>query len=278
MSEYAAELQQFLAELPAHVVRAILLVVVAVLVFLIIYHLTRLAKRTTRRLIIKSQPEGSETLALAGTRIVGIAGVTLGVLASLTIVGIDVGGVMAALGLSTLVLGFALKDIIEQAITGVLLLVQRPFRVGDTIQVEGIEGSVVDVAIRTTNIKTVDGVHALIPNNKIYHSVIKNKSYYSSRRLVLAVGLGPGCELSEAHRALSVAVSQAPGVLADPPSVVAFEGWEQETVRTTLQFWIDSASDSAPIQTAVTQAVHEAAGRIGLDVRSAVQSVVTRTA
>ena len=274
MTEFVAELQLFLEQLPARVVHATILVVVAVLVFLVIYYLTGYAKRATRRVIVRGQPEGDETLARAGTRIVGIAGTTLAILVSLTILGIDIGGLMAALGLSTLVLGFALKDTIEQAITGTLLLIQRPFHVGDVIQVEGLEGSVVDVAIRTTNIRTVDGLHALIPNNKIYQGVIKNKSHYSARRLTLALGLGPVCELSAAHGALLEAVSQAPGVLPDPPPVVAFEGWEQETVRTIVQFWVETAGDPGIVQTAVTQSICDAAQKTGLDVRSAVQSVV----
>jgi small-conductance mechanosensitive channel len=72
------------------------------------------------------------------------------------------------------------------------------------------------------------------------------------------------------------AVARVSGVLADPVPVVAFEGWEQDAIRTSVLFWIQSADDSAQMRTAVTQAVLDAARRAGLDVCSATQSVVLR--
>jgi small conductance mechanosensitive channel len=276
MTEFIAELRQFLEHLPAQILHGVVVVVAAVLVFIILYRLTGYIQRLADRLITRRHPEGGETLARAGARIVWIAGVALSTVVSLGILGIDLGALMAALGLSTLVLGFALKDIIEQAITGTLLLLQRPFRVGDIIQVEGIEGSVVDVAVRTTNLRTFDGIQALIPNNKIYQSVIKNKSYYPARRLALVFGLGSGSDLAAAHGAMLGAVAHVPGVLADPAPEVAFEGWEQDAIRTSVLFWIKSADDPVAMQTAVTQAILDAARHAGLEVRSATPPVVLK--
>ncbi len=276
MTEFSAELGQFLEHLPEQIVHAVVVVVVAVVVFFVGYRLTEFAQRRAHRFITRTHPEGGETLARAGARIVRIAGIVLSTIVSLRILGIDVGALMTAMGISTLVLGFALKDIIEQAITGTLLLIQHPFRVGDIIQVEGIEGSVVDVAIRTTNIQTSDGIRALIPNNRIYQGVIRNRSYYPARRCALVFGLSPASDLAAAHEAMLGAVAPVSGVLAEPAPVVAFEGWEQDAIRTSVFFWIQSADDSAQMRTAVTQAVLDAARRAGLDVSSATQSVVVR--
>ena len=276
MTEFSAELGQFLEQLPVLIVHAVVVVAMAVLVFVIGRRLTGFAQGLAHRYITRRHPEGGETLARAGVRVVGIAGIALSTVVSLRILGIDVGALMAALGISTLVLGFALKDTIEQAITGTLLLIQRPFRVGDVIQVEGVEGSVVDVAIRTTNIQTPDGIQAVIPNNRIYQSVIRNKSFYPARRHALVFGLSPTSDLAAAHDVMLGAVARVSGVLADPVPMVTFEGWEQDAIRTSVLFWIQSADDSAQMRTAVTQAVLDAARRAGLDVHSAAQSVVVR--
>jgi small-conductance mechanosensitive channel len=108
--------------------------------------------------------------------------------------------------------------------------------------------------------------------------VIKNKTHYPSRRLTLTFGLGPGCDLAAAHTALLAAVARVPGVLPAPPPVVAFQGWEQEGVRTNVQFWIEMNSDGPTMETAVTQAILEESRRSGLELRSTGQSIVLRQA
>lgn len=133
-----------------------------------------------------------------------------------------------------------------------------------------------DVAIRTTNVRTLDGIHALIPNNKVYHGIIRNKSFYPARRYTMILGLGPGSDLPEAHGVLLSAVAQVAGVMADPAPVVAFEGWEQDAIRTSIQFWVATAGDAAAMQTAVTEAVRDAAQRAGLEIRSPLASLVLR--
>ena len=110
---------------------------------------------------------------------------------TLSTMGVDIGALVAALGLTSLAVGLALKDTIENAITGVLLLIQRPFKVGDVIKVSDVTGTVADVAIRTTNIKTFDGLHVLIPNRHVYNEVITNWTYYPTRRVTVTVASGP---------------------------------------------------------------------------------------
>lgn len=267
MTDFVAEAQQFLAHLPGYLLRSLVLGLGALLVFFVAYRLTDYAQRVAYRIVKRRRPEGGETLARAGGRIVWIVGLVVSIILTLRVLGVNFGALLAALGLSTVVLGLALKDVIEQAVTGTLLLVQRPFHVGDTIQVEGVEGTVVDVAVRTTNIRTFDGVHALIPNNKVYQSVIKNKSYYPARRFGLDFGLEPGSDLAAARDRVLAAVARVPGVLPDPAPVVAFEGWEQDSIRTTVRFWVNTTDDPVAVQTAATQSILGALRAAGLGVR-----------
>ena len=123
-------------------------------------------------------PPAAITVEHALSRVIAIVGITLSLLTALSTMGVDINALIAALGLTSLAIGLALKDTIENAITGVLLLIQRPFKVGDVIQVASVTGTVADVAIRTTKIKSVDGLHVLIPNRHVYDAVITNWSYY----------------------------------------------------------------------------------------------------
>ena len=248
-----------LTDLTNKLIELLFQLVFAAISFFILYGITRVAQRTVARLVRRSRSEVAEPLSLALSRIIGVGGIVLAISVALAVMGLNLTALMAGLGLTSVALGFALKDTIEQAITGTLLLIQRPFKIGDLIEVENVEGVVVDIAIRTTNLRTADGIHVLVPNNKVWQGVVRNKSYFPGRRFTLTLGINYENDLPATHRALLKAVRDTPGVLADPEPVVSFDAFDAATIRTVIRYWAGSAHNTfetiADLQNAVSRSV-----------------------
>ncbi len=267
--QFSQQMNDALAAAPLLVQRLI----VGLIVFAIGYGVTRLVQYLIVRAVHRT-PAGA-TVEHALSRVIGIAGVTLALLTALATMGIDIGALIAALGLTSLAIGLALKDTIENAITGVLLLIQRPFKVGDVIKVSDVTGIVADVAIRTTNIKTFDGLHVLIPNRHVYNEVITNWSYYPTRRVTMTVGVAYETDLAQAYRVLSEAVAATPGVLAEPTPAVSFEGFDDSSIRMVFRFWIEWQNTNAvSLQTQLTQVIMEVARREGINIPFPIRTVM----
>jgi small conductance mechanosensitive channel len=246
---------------------------IGLLVFAVGYGVTRLVQYLVVRAVRRTP--GGITVEHALSRVIFIVGITLAFLTALSTVGVDIGALIAALGLTSLAIGLALKDTIENAITGVLLLIQRPFKVGDVIKVSDVTGTVADVAIRTTNIKTFDGLHVLIPNRHVYNEVITNWSYYPTRRVTMMVGVAYETDLAQAYRVLSEAVAATPGVLAEPAPAVSFEGFDDSSIRMVFRFWIEwQTTNAVELQTQLIQVIMDVARREGINIPFPIRTVL----
>jgi small-conductance mechanosensitive channel len=267
--QIAQEVNEALAAAPLLLQRLL----IGLIVFAIGFGLTRLMQVVVVRAVHRT-PAGV-TVEHALSRVISISGITLAFLTALATMGIDIGALIAALGLTSLAIGLALKDTIENAITGVLLLIQRPFKVGDVIKVSDVMGTVSDVAIRTTNIKTLDGLHVLIPNRHVYNEVITNWSYYPTRRVTITVGVAYDTDLARAYRVLSEAVAATPGVLAEPALTVSFEGFDESSIRMVFRFWVEwQTSSPSAIQTQLTQVFMDVARREGISIPFPIRTVI----
>lgn len=259
------QLQQFIAELPARALNWVIQIAIAALLFWIILQVARAVQRTAHNVLKRARPDDSDVLDKAIGRIIYIAGVTFAIFTALAVLGINLTTLLASLGITSLVLGFALKDTIEQAISGTLLLFQRPFKVGDVVEIDNVEGVVTDVDIRTTNVRSFDGVHVLIPNNRVFQAVIRNKSHYTARRFEVALNIGTNNDLAGANRVLLDAVKDVPGVLHEPAPAVTFENFTDSAVRTAVRYWIDTTqADAQSTRNAVTRAIMAAMADAGI--------------
>lgn len=247
--------------------------IIGLLVFAVGYLVTRLVQILVVRALRRTP--GGATVEHALSRVIAVVGVTLSLLTAFSTMGVDINALIAALGLTSLAIGLALKDTIENTITGVLLLIQRPFKVGDIIKVSDMTGTVTDVAIRTTNLKTFDGLHVLIPNRHVYNEVITNWTYYPQRRVTMTVGVAYETDLARAYRVLSEAVAAAAGVLAEPASSVSFEGFDEISIRMVFRFWIEwQTTNAVELQTELTRVIMDVARREGISVPVPVRAAV----
>jgi small-conductance mechanosensitive channel len=162
-----------------------------------------------------------------------------GLLLALTIVAptLAPGDVIAGLGLTSLALGFALKEILQNLVAGVLILWRQPFRVGDQIAVEGDEGTVEHVEARATKIRTHDGRRVVVPNFDVYTRAVTVDTAFAARRSEARIGVALDADWGAALEAALGGVRRADGVLEDPaPDAQAVEVGEFRLVI-RLRWW-----------------------------------------
>jgi small conductance mechanosensitive channel len=180
---------------------------------------------------------------------------------------------VAGLGIAGIVIGFALQDIFKQFAAGILLLMLRPFRIGDEVKIGAFEGRVVQIQLRATVLKTRDGDEVLIPNADVYTTAIVNASRYDLRRHTLMVNVSPETDLGRTRSQLTQALGAVPGIAANPAAAVIATGFDGQSVKLEVRFWIDERAHTPDTVTtgliaAIRRALEQpegdgAAGRLG---------------
>lgn len=163
--------------------------------------------------------------------------VTLVVLLALTVAGVNVGSALAALGIVGLAIAFAVQSILENFVAGVLILVRRPFRPGDQVQLGDYEGTVDDVNLRVTSIIDYDGEKVLLPNSTVFSNPIVNTTERGRRRTTVVVGVDYRDDHDEAREVLRAAVSEVEGVLSTPPPLVLLTELGDSSVNFEVLYW-----------------------------------------
>jgi small conductance mechanosensitive channel len=166
--------------------------------------------------------------------------VLLGVLIAADALGFSPGALVTGLGLTGLVLGFALKDILSNFVSGLLILALRPFEIGDQIVVGPTEGSVERIELRATQIRTYDGRVALVPNAEVFTSRIVNNTADPIRRGNVLLQVGYSTDLEALVERLGRSVASVQGVLADRPVTVRIEELAADAITVNIGFWTDS--------------------------------------
>ncbi|GAB4473656.1 MAG: mechanosensitive ion channel family protein [Anaerolineales bacterium] len=156
----------------------------------------------------------------------------------------DVTAFLTGLGIIGFSIGFALQDILKNFAAGVILLIQQPFNVGDSIEIGNFSGVVQTINIRTTEMRTFDGRLVIIPNADLLANTIVNLSRADKRRIDLRVGVDYQTNLQQAHEALLTALQQVSGFLTDPAPVIVSETFGDSAIDLHAYFWVDlSESD-----------------------------------
>jgi len=166
--------------------------------------------------------------------------VLMGLLIAAGALGFSPETVVTGLGLTGLVLGFALKDILSNFVSGLLILAMRPFEIGDQIAIGDTEGAVERIELRATQIRTYDGRVALVPNAEVFTSRIVNNTADPVRRGNVLVTVGLGSDIRKISALLTEKAQSAPGVLPDRAASVRVDDANDETVVLNVSFWTDS--------------------------------------
>ena len=144
---------------------------------------------------------------------------------------------LAGLGFLSVAVGFAFQDILENTMSGILLLFRQPFESGDQIEVQEQTGTVEAITIRETRIKTFDGQLVVIPNRDVYKSVIRVQTHYEDRRIDFAVGIAYENDAARACEITARMLATVEGVASTPPPEALVNQLGVSTVNIEARFW-----------------------------------------
>jgi small-conductance mechanosensitive channel len=187
--------------------------------------LCALLGRGLRAVVQRALQREDATLARMLGQLAGFGMSILGVLLAFWILfpTINFREIFASLGLTGLILGFALKDLIENFVAGLLILWRRPFHVGDQIRSGNFEGTVQEINFRSTILETYSGVQVFVPNGKVFTEPLENFTGYPARRLEVILGIDQQASVGQARAVILEELQEVPGVLRDPAPLVFFE-------------------------------------------------------
>lgn len=143
------------------------------------------------------------------------------------------------LGIGGVAIGFAFRDVLQNLLAGILILLTRPFVIGDQIRAGSYEGTVEDVWVRATVLRTYDNQRILIPNATLFVDKITIITAHDKRRLAFPLTIGNGDDIKEARRVIVEALRGTEGILAEPPPEALVTGLGAAGVDMTARFWID---------------------------------------
>ena len=236
--------RQELENLWRQMVATLPLVVVGVVVLVLSFFAAGLAQRVVTPLV--GRGTDSELLRGVLRKVVYLVVLLVGIYVALRISGLTKVAltVVSGTGIIGLVLGFAFRDIAENFLASLLLSVQRPFRIGDVIEVDGNTGVVRKVTSRGTLLMDFDGNHIQISNSAVYKSTIRNFTANPKRRLTFTVGIGYDDDAAHAQAVVLKTLTDHPAVLGDPEPLVLVERLGASTVDLRAYYWIDGSQHS----------------------------------
>lgn len=179
-------------------------------------------------------------LILAAGRLVYGAIVLLGSLVAAVVVfpNFTPTGLLTSLGVGSLVLGLAFKDILRNYLAGILLLATEPFRIGDQVIFEGFEGTVEEIEPRATFIRTYDGRRVVVPNGEMFEKVLIVNTAFDRRRVEYDIGIGVGDDVERAKQLILEAVAETGSALDAPPAEVLTYDLDEYSVKLRVRWWI----------------------------------------
>ncbi|RJL05325.1 mechanosensitive ion channel family protein [Paracoccus aestuarii] len=237
----------------------------AAVILLVFYLVARAVSYGVSRTLAR---HGRPTLANVGAALLRWSIMIMAFLLAATIVlpSLRPGDLLSGLGIGSVAIGFTFKDILQNLLSGVLILLRQPFRVGDQIVVNGFEGTVEDIETRATFIKTYDGRRVIIPNAQIYTGTLTVNTAFDLRRSEYDIGIGCNDDWDKAMELMVEAARQCEGVLSDPAPEAIPVGIDayQNTIR--LRWWTKPERiDVIRTQGRVIVAVYKALDRAGID-------------
>jgi small-conductance mechanosensitive channel len=235
-------------------------------VFVAFVLLASLARRSARDTMAKAS--GDRRAGNAVGTLVRYAVLFLGLIVALAVSGVDLSAMMVAVGAVGFALAFAMQETIANLIAGLLILLSSPFAREDVVEVNGAEGVVEEIKIRSTKLRTFDGLKVEVPNREVLANNITVFSEHPSRRFTVAVGIGYDDDIGGAVETARRAAAAVDEVLEDPPVDAFVTDLGGSSVNLNVRFWTERAGrgQMLAVRGRVTQAVKEALVDAGYDI------------
>lgn len=214
--------------------------ILAALVALFFVVLSQMVKTLVRRRNLSDPTH--RTLRVAMGRITQVVIIVLGTLIAFAAAfpGFSAGNFISALGIGGIAIGFAFKDIFENFLAGILILTTRPFRIGDQIIYDRFEGTVEDIQVRATWLKTYDGRRVVIPNSDLFKNSVTVNTAFDTRRLEYDFKISAAEDVARAKDIVSDVIRHSEVVLHDPIADVIVTSFDQGSVTLRARWWSKS--------------------------------------
>ena len=233
------------------------LLVKFLLIFVILF-IFRILARLVRKGISRALDASSLNVSTLLRRMIltsaANAVLILGLLIALSQLGITLGPLLAGLGVAGFIVGFALQDTLANFAAGMMILIYRPYDVGDMVEAGGVFGKVDKMSLVSTTILTIDNQTIVVPNSKIWGDVIKNVTAQDIRRVDMVFGISYTDDIPKAEQVLEDILKTHDKVLDDPPSVVKLHTLGESSVDFVVRPWV-AAGDYWDVYWDVTRAV-----------------------
>lgn len=231
----ANSLKEFIPALLSFSKMLIVAIIMLVLGFWLIKKLTTTIKR------IMEKRKVDETLSSFTLSVVGIALKVLLLISVISYVGIPMTSFVAILGAASLAVGMALQGTLQNFAGGVMLLLFRPFKIGDFVEVQGFTGVVKEIQIFNTVLTTGDNKVIMIPNGGISTSSMTNYSRMETRRVDFTFGIGYGDDIDKAYAAIRTVIDRNELILKDPEPFMAVSNLGDSSVDIVVRVWVKGA-------------------------------------
>jgi small conductance mechanosensitive channel len=212
--------------------------VLALIVFAIFFFVARASKKVVVKLT--RDRRHARNLGMVLGRLAQGTTILVGLFIALSIVipSLKASDLVQLLGISGVAIGFAFRDILQNFLSGILILLTEPFQIDDQIVFKDFEGTVENIQTRATTIKTYDGRRIVIPNSELFTNSVTVNTAFENRRLEYDIGIGYGDDIDEARQLILEATRETNGVLETPaPDAIVIE-LAGSTVNVRARWWV----------------------------------------
>lgn len=188
----------------------------------------------------------------------------------------DIFSLITALGIGSLAIGLAAKDTLANMISGFTLMIDRPFRIGDRIQLAGGQtGDVQDIGLRSTKIKTLDNQLLIIPNSDLCNNLLTNQAFPDLRaKGRINIGVAYGSDVEEVKRLLTATALEIADVLPDPPPEAFFTSFGDSALQLALFFWVEEYTCLFPVTDKINSLITTRLNEHGISIPYPTRAVI----
>ncbi|WP_334082669.1 small-conductance mechanosensitive channel MscS [Helicobacter typhlonius] len=234
----------------------------AALILIIGYYLSRFVANKIRKAIAKQD----EILARFIGQVIFVLLLVVMIIAALGTIGVQTNSIIAVLGTAGVAIALGLKDSLSSVASGIVLIILRPFKKGDLIEVSGLIGNVEAINLFTTNLRLSDGKFAIIPNSNMATANIINTTYNDQRRIELIIGVGYESDIESVKNIIIEVLQSTPEVDLQQQYFIGLTELGASSLNFTLRFWVKLEYGVLNTQSKVLESIKTNLDKNGIEI------------